>query len=388
MPDIDTFTWQSWPGLAIAVAIALGIVILVTGMLALAARIASRKWAGAYATFGPPRRRLRILLALIGTWIAFSLTLPPDVVEAGWRPAINQTFRILVILAAAWFITAIVQLMFERVLRRYDVTVDDNRVARRMQTQLRLIRRVVVVVIGLLAVAAALLTFPGAQAAGASLLASAGLASVIAGLAAQSTLANVFAGMQLAFSDAIRLDDVVVVEGEFGRVEEITLTYVVVRIWDQRRLVLPSTYVTTTPFANWTRSASELMGTVELDVDWRIDVDAMRAELTRIVEASPLWDERVASIAVTSAVGGYVRVRPLVSARNSSDLWDLQILVREKLVDWVRREAPEALPTQRVEVGEVTSSAESDADRDARGRARARGPVAGEAPADGDESAS
>lgn len=387
MPDIDTFTWQSWPGLAIAVAIALGIVIIVTGMLALAARIASRKWAGAYATFGPPRRRLRILLALIGTWIAISLTLPPDVVEAGWRPAINQTFRILVILAAAWFITAIVQLMFERVLRRYDVTVDDNRVARRMQTQLRLIRRVVVVVIGLLAVAAALLTFPGAQAAGASLLASAGLASVIAGLAAQSTLANVFAGMQLAFSDAIRLDDVVVVEGEFGRVEEITLTYVVVRIWDQRRLVLPSTYFTTTPFANWTRSASELMGTVELDVDWRVDVDAMRAELTRIVEASPLWDERVASIAVTSAVGGYVRVRPLVSARNSSDLWDLQILVREKLVDWVRREAPEALPTQRVELGEV-ADAHTAADRDARGRARARGPVAGEAPADGDESAS
>ncbi|RZS56111.1 small-conductance mechanosensitive channel [Microcella putealis] len=388
MPDIDTFTWQSWPGLAIAVAIALGIVIIVTGMLALAARIASRKWAGAYATFGPPRRRLRILLALIGTWIAFSLTLPPDVVEAGWRPAINQTFRILVILAAAWFTTAIVQLMFERVLRRYDVTVDDNRVARRMQTQLRLIRRVVVVVIGLLAVAAALLTFPGAQAAGASLLASAGLASVIAGLAAQSTLANVFAGMQLAFSDAIRLDDVVVVEGEFGRVEEITLTYVVVRIWDQRRLVLPSTYFTTTPFANWTRSASELMGTVELDVDWRVDVDAMRAELTHIVEASPLWDERVASIAVTSAVGGYVRVRPLVSARNSSDLWDLQILVREKLVDWVRREAPEALPTQRVEVGEVAAGADLGADRDARGRSRARGPVAGEAPADGDESAS
>lgn len=384
MPDIDTFTWQSWTGLAIAVAIALGIVILVTGMLALVARIASRKWAGAYATFGPPRRRLRILLGLIGTWIAISLTLPPDVVEAGWRPAINQTFRILVILAAAWFITSIVQLMFERVLRRYDVTVDDNRVARRMQTQLRLIRRVVVVVIGLLAVAAALLTFPGAQAAGASLLASAGLASVIAGLAAQSTLANVFAGMQLAFSDAIRLDDVVVVEGEFGRVEEITLTYVVVRIWDQRRLVLPSTYFTTTPFANWTRSASELMGTVELDVDWRIDVDAMRAELTRIVTASPLWDERVASIAVTSAIGGYVRVRPLVSARNSSELWDLQILVREKLVDWVRREAPEALPTQRVELGEAAPVNTEDA----RGRARRGGPVAGEAPADGDESAS
>jgi small-conductance mechanosensitive channel len=359
MPAVDEFTWQSWPGLAIAVAIALGAVIVVTGMLALAARIASRRWPGAYATFGPPRRRLRILLALFGVWIAIAVTLP----EEGWRDVINQGFLIAVILAAAWFVTSIVQLLFDRVLGHYDITIDDNRVARRMQTQLRLIRRIVVVVIGLLAVAAALLTFPGAQAAGASVLASAGLASVIAGLAAQSTLSNVFAGMQLAFSDAIRLDDVVVVEGEFGRVEEITLTYVVVRIWDQRRLVLPSTYFTTTPFANWTRSASDLMGSVELDVDWRIDVDAMRAELTRIVEATELWDGRVASVAVTSATGGLVRVRPLVSARNSGELWDLQIHVREKLVDWVRREAPDALPTQRVELGGsagANPSAEAD----------------------------
>lgn len=352
MPDIDTFTWQSWSGLAIAVSIALGIVVLVTGMLALVARIASRKWAGAYATFGPPRRRLRILLGLIGVWIAVSLTLP----EPDWRPAINQTFRILVILTAAWFITAVLRMLFDRVLRRYDITVDDNRVARRMQTQLLLVRRIVVVVVGVLAVAAALLTFPGAQAAGASLLASAGLASVIAGLAAQSTLANVFAGMQLAFSDAIRIDDVVIVEDEFGRVEEITLTYVVVKLWDQRRMVLPSTYFTTTPFENWTRSTSDLTGAVMLDLDWRLDVDALRNELDAILAGTPLWDGRVANVSVTDATGGRIQVRVLVSAQDASTLWDLRVLVRERLVDWVRRDAPQALPGQRV-IGDGGSEA-------------------------------
>lgn len=344
MPAVDDFTWQSWTGLGLAVAIALGIVIIVTGMLALGARIASRKWAGAYATFGPPRRRLRVLLGLIGVWIAVALTLP----EPDWRPAINQTFRILVILAAAWFITAIVRLMFERVLRRYDITVDDNRVARRMQTQLLLVRRIVVVVVGLIAVAAALLTFPGAQAAGASLLASAGLASVIAGLAAQSTLSNVFAGMQLAFSDAIRIDDVVIVEEEFGRVEEITLTYVVVKLWDQRRMVLPSVYFTTTPFQNWTRQTSDLIGAIMLDLDWRLDVDAMRAKLDEILAGAPLWDGRVANVAVTDATGGRIEVRVLVSAADAPTLWDLRVRVREQLVAWVRSEAPEALPGQRV----------------------------------------
>ncbi|MFN3708241.1 mechanosensitive ion channel family protein [Microcella sp.] len=353
MTAVDDFTWQSWTGLGLAVAIALGIVIVVTGMLALGARIASRKWAGAYATFGPPRRRLRILLGLIGVWIAVALTLP----EPDWRPAINQTFRILVILAAAWFITAIVRLMFDRVLRRYDITVDDNRVARRMQTQLLLVRRIVVVIVGLVAVAAALLSFPGAQAAGASLLASAGLASVIAGLAAQSTLSNVFAGMQLAFSDAIRIDDVVIVEEEFGRVEEITLTYVVVKLWDQRRMVLPSVYFTTTPFQNWTRQTSDLIGAIMLDLDWRLDVDAMRAKLDDILAGTPLWDGRVANVAVTDATGGRIEVRVLVSAADAPTLWDLRVLVREQIVAWVRSEAPEALPGQRV-IGGGGSDAE------------------------------
>ncbi len=343
-----------WTLLAVAVAIALAAAIIIVGMLALVTRVIARRWPGVYRTFGPARRRLRILLFVIATWIAISLTLP----EPAWRDTTNQVFTIIVIGAGAWLLSAIVRLMFDRVQHRYDVTADDNRVARRIHTQLTIVRRLATVVIAVLAFAAMLLTFPGAQAAGASLLASAGLVSVVAGLAAQSSLANVFAGMQLAFSDAIRIDDVVTVEGEFGRIEEITLTYVVVSIWDQRRLVLPSTYFTTTPFENWTRESAELMGTIELDVDWRVDLDAMRLELARIVEDSPLWDGRTANIVATDATGGTVRVRPLVSARDASALWDLRCHVREKLVTWVRRSQPEALPIQRVELPALESPAE------------------------------
>jgi small-conductance mechanosensitive channel len=343
-----------WTLLGVAVAIALVAVIIIVGVISLTTRVIARRWPGVYRTFGPARRRLRVLLFAVATWIAVSLTLP----EPQWREPVNQVFTIVVIGASAWLLSAIVRLMFDRVQRRYDITADDNRVARRIQTQLTIVRRLATVVIGVLALAAMLLTFPGAQAAGASLLASAGLVSVVAGLAAQSSLANVFAGMQLAFSDAIRIDDVVTVEGEFGRIEEITLTYVVVSIWDERRLVLPSTYFTTTPFENWTRRSSQLMGTVELDVDWRVDLDEMRLELTRIVEASELWDGRTASIVTTDATGGVVRVRPLVSASNSSDLWDLRCHVREKLVTWVRRSQPEALPIQRVELPALESSAD------------------------------
>ena len=348
------FELTGWTLLGVAVAIALVTVIITVGVIALITRLIARRWPGVYRTFGAARRRFRVLMLVIATWIAISLTLP----EPDWAPVINQIFTIGAIAAGAWFLSAIVRLLFERVQRRYDVSVADNRSARRVQTQLTIIRRLVAVVIAVLAVAAILLTFPGAQAAGASLLASAGLVSVVAGLAAQSTLANVFAGMQLAFSDAIRIDDVVIVEGEYGRIEEITLTYVVVGIWDERRLVLPSTYFTQTPFENWTRRSAQIMGTVELDVDWRVDLDAMRAELSRIVEEHPLWDGRTASIVATDATGGMVRVRPLVSARDASELWDLRCDVREKLVAWVRRTHPVALPVQRV----VLPSAELEPD--------------------------
>jgi hypothetical protein len=210
-----------------------------------------------------------------------------------------------------------------------------------------------------------MLTFPAIQALGAGLLASAGLISIVAGLAAQTSLVNVFAGIQLAFTGAIRVDDVVVVQKEWGRIEEITLTYVVVHIWDDRRLILPSTYFTTTPFENWTRRQSEVMGTVEFDLDWRAPVEAMRAELKKVLADTPLWDNRVGVLQITDATAGFVRVRILVSAADSASLFDLRCLIREELVVFLQQNHPTALPHVRLEslpsAGSVPADAASDA---------------------------
>ena len=189
-----------------------------------------------------------------------------------------------------------------------------------------------------------LMTFPAARAAGASVLASAGIVAAIAAFAAQALLGNVFAGLQLAFGGALRLDDVVIAEDTWARVEEITLTYVVLRVWDDRRLIVPSSYFTTKPFENWTRTGAALLGTVEIDLDWSAPFDRMRAELDRVLTATPLWDGRVGLLQVTDAVGAFVRVRALVSAIDAPTLFDLRCHVRERLIGWLRQHHPDALP--------------------------------------------
>ena len=212
-----------------------------------------------------------------------------------------------------------------------------------------MLRRVTVVAIVVLAAGVMLMTFPPVRALGASLLASAGIISVVAAVAAQSTLGNLIAGLQLAFSDAVRVDDVVVVENEWGRIEELTLTYVAVQIWDDRRLILPTSYFTTKPFQNWTRTGSAVLGTAELDADWSVPVEDMRAEMRRVCEGSELWDGRVCVLQVTEAIGGMIRLRALVSAHDAGTLWDLRCLVRERLVTWVWENRPGALPRLRAD---------------------------------------
>jgi small-conductance mechanosensitive channel len=208
-----------------------------------------------------------------------------------------------------------------------------------------------------LAFGVALMTFPQARVVGTSVLASAGFAGIIAGLAAQSVLRNIFAGLQLAFSDAVRLGDVVIVQNEWGRIEEITLSYVVVHVWDDRRLILPTSYFTETPFENWTRTDAALLGAVEFDVDWGLPVDAMREELRHCVEQTDLWDKRVSVLQVTEATGSAMRLRALVSAEDAPRLWDLRCYVREHLVNWVRLQHPSALPRLRTELSSPTWSA-------------------------------
>jgi len=340
------FDWSTVLGLVAAIVIALTVAVLVMIVLAVALRAMGRRGIWPQTLARRTQYPFRVLLVLISVWVALILVRP----TAEWRPIVDQLFLVAVIGVGAWFVAALVTFLINRALSRYPVNIAGNRVSRRLHTQLALVRRLVIAVIVILAIGGILFTFDGVQAIGASVLASAGVLSIVAGLAAQSTLANVFAGVQLAFSDAIRLEDVVIADGEWGQIEEITLTYVVVRIWDDRRLVVPSTYFTSTPFQNWTRNSSELLGSVELDLDWRVSPAAMRVELERIVAASELWDGRTVGLQITDAVGGFVRVRVLVSAADSSLLWDLRCEVREHLVEWVRAQNPDALPLRRVEL--------------------------------------
>jgi small-conductance mechanosensitive channel len=332
-------------GPALAVAGAVVAAFVVAALVSAVVRSVARRSHLAMDVLKRARRPMRASLVTLAIWIALRASTDP----VGWRDAADHVLVIGLIVSIAWLIGALAFVAEDAALARYRIDVPDNRHARRVRTQITVLRRVTVAVLAVCALAAVLMTFPGARAAGASLFASAGVLSVVAGLAAQSSLANVFAGLQLAFTDAIRVDDVVVVEGEWGRIEEITMTYVVVHLWDDRRLIMPSTYFTTTPFQNWTRRAADLLGTVELDLDWTLPVDDMRRELTRLLEASDLWDHRVGVLQVTEATGGYVRVRALASAKDAPTLFDLRCYVREGLVDWLQRVEPGALPRARFE---------------------------------------
>ncbi|PSL39334.1 mechanosensitive ion channel-like protein [Labedella gwakjiensis] len=341
--------WNPWLQYAIAVIVALVVALAVIVVTSLVVRVVSRRRPAALGLLTSARAPFRALVVVALLWIASAVSVLATF--DGW-PLVSHALLIAVIVLASWLVGSLASFGLSQAAGRYRVDVADNRVARRVRTQIQMVRRLVLVVVVIVGASAVLMTFPEVRTVGASLLASAGVVSIIAGLAAQSTLGNVFAGVQLAFSDAIRVDDVVIVEGEWGLIEEITLTYVVVKIWDDRRLVVPSTYFTTTPFQNWTRRTSDLLGAIELDLDWRIEPRAMRLELDAILERSDLWDGRVKVLQVTDAVGGFVRVRVLVSARDAPTLFDLRCEVREDLVEWVHRHGADGIPKTRVVMGE------------------------------------
>ncbi len=361
--DIVDLQTRGWVEVAIVGAIALGIAL---ALMAISELIVSRlrrrhEWLAELSKH--VRTAVRLLVIATALWIAIDFSAP----EVRIIEVIERVAHITVIGLFAWVIVEVVDFGFDQAMARYPVGAESNRAARRAMTQLTFLQRLATVIIISVAVSAALFTFPEMQALGASLLASAGLASIVAGLAAQSTLSNVFAGVQLAFNGAIRVDDIVIVEGEWGRIEEITLTYVVVRIWDDRRLVVPSTHFTTQAFENWTRTGSELLGSVELDLDWRVSPAAMRKRLEAVLDGTPLWDRRVSVLQVSDAVGGLVRVRILVSAADAGSLFDLRNYVREQLVEWVQLESPASMPRTRVIMDDGdTSPAVDSTDESAR----------------------
>jgi small-conductance mechanosensitive channel len=250
-------------------------------------------------------------------------------------------------IAVAWVVVASIGLYTDLVKRRYSLTDEDNLHARQVETRIDILARSAVTVVVLVSGALAAMAFPSIRALGATLLASAGVAGIVIGIAARPLFENMIAGIQLALSQPIRIDDVVIVEGEYGHVEQISSTFVIVRIWDQRRMVLPLTYFIEKPFQNWTRTGSALLGTVFLYVDYTVPVERLREELPKMLATEAKWDGAVHGLQVTDAKESTVELRLLVSARNSADLFDLRCNVRERMIGFLNENHPTALPTTR-----------------------------------------
>ncbi|OIV38373.1 hypothetical protein BIV57_06160 [Mangrovactinospora gilvigrisea] len=306
-------------------------------------------------------RKCRAPLA-ITVFVALLLSASVTVKSAlGGAYATAAHLAVLVLIASlAWLLSRTVILLTTASFNRFAATASDRARVRRARTRLGMLRRVAVALIAVIAISSMLLTFPGVRAVGASLLASAGLIGIVAGVAAQSSLANLFAGLQIAFSDQVRIGDVVVVDGQYptgqyGTVEEITLSYIVIATWDERRVVMPVSYFATKPYENWTRNTPRMTGTVFFQLDHRTPVEKLREELRRLLDSTDLWDGRSWSLLVTDTTPSAIQVRALLSAKDADDLFLLRALVREKLVDYLVREHPEALP--RVATGPAEDGA-------------------------------
>lgn len=262
----------------------------------------------------------------------------------------QKTGEVLFIFSIAWSIIVAIGIAKAQFLKNFDTTVSDNLRMRKMHTKFNILEKILVFIIILIATAAALMLFERVQNIGVSLFASAGIAGLILGLAAQKALGTLLAGLQIAITQPIRLDDVVIVENEWGWIEEINLTYVVVRIWDKRRLVIPSTYFLDKPFENWTRNSADILGTVFIYTDYTMPIEPLRAELTRILESTSHWDRKVNVLQITNARENTLEIRALMSAATSPLAWELRVYVREKLIGFIQKEYPECLPRTRVQI--------------------------------------
>ena len=275
-------------------------------------------------------------------------------------PEVAEHALALVLIAlVAWLLIRMTYVLEDYVLSRFDVDVKDNLKARKIHTQFRVMKRIVIVVVGILAFGTMLMTFDKVRQLGTTILASAGVVGIVVGMAAQRTIATFIAGLQIAITQPIRVDDVVIVENEWGRIEEITLTYVVVRIWDLRRLIVPITYFIESPFQNWTRTSADILGTVFVYADYTVPIDAVRKELHNVLKKSDHWDGKVCVLQVTNASDRTVELRALMSAADASAAWSLRCEVREKLIEYIKTEYPQALPRIRAELNQLKDARDS-----------------------------
>jgi small-conductance mechanosensitive channel len=369
--DLDYRSWLLWgAGLLAALVVALlahGVAYAVAGRAA--ARTRSVVDDAVVARSRGPARLIFLLIA--------GLAVLPGLPEAG-RPAAEVVNRLLTLAmtgSVGWLAVSLTGVVQDYVEARFDIGQADNLLARQAYTRTRVLRRIAAVIIGIVTVCLMLMAFPSIRQIGVSLFASAGLAGLVVGLAARPVLENLIAGLQMALTQPIRIEDVVIVEGEWGWIEEITSTYVVVRIWDLRRLIVPLSYFITTPFQNWTRRTADILGTVHLYADYTVPVPEVRAALYRILEESELWDGKVRGLQVTDAKPETVELRALMSAPSSGRAWDLRCHVREELLAWLQQAHPEALPRVRVELdrqaarpGEPSAAGSGAGRLDDRGR--------------------
>ena len=308
------------------------------------------------------RLKKKIRLPLILLLLFLSFVIPSSFFDDHISPLepMGAFMSAMVIVFVSWILIQAVYLIKHFVLGKYDMDDADNLRARKIYTQFRVLENIILFLIIVVALSLILMSFESIRRIGISLIASAGVAGIIIGFAAQRAIGTILAGIQIALSQPIRLDDVVIVENEWGRIEEINLTYIVVAIWDKRRLVLPTTYFIENPFQNWTRNTSEILGSVFIYADYTLPVDAVREELDRILEGNQFWDGKVKVVQVTDATERTVEIRVLVSAADSGTAWNLRVHVREKMLFFLQKNYPQCLPRARLEIaGDKNNSQES-----------------------------
>ncbi|HTM74761.1 MAG TPA: mechanosensitive ion channel family protein [Pseudolabrys sp.] len=366
----DLLDWLPDPVVALLI---LGIVVLVALALhrwarKLVRRTLSGRYPFIFSVFTQTRGLTKAALLILAMMVAVPVApLPPDTAAL-----LARLMAVAVIGLIGWAAIIALHIAADLYLRRFRLDSDDNLLARKHNTQVRVLARTIDVLLVMLTLSAALMTFPAVRQYGVSLFASAGVAGIVAGLAARPVLSNLMAGVQLAMTQPIRLYDAVIVENEYGTIEEITSTYVVVKLWDLRRMIVPLTYFIEKPFQNWTRESSSLVGNVMLYLDYSAPVDIIREKFNAILKESKRWDGQVCVAQVTDFKEGTMELRLLMSARSSGQTFDLRCEVREKLIDFLQREHPEALPHSRQIAFKSEADAATESERLGRKAARNR----------------
>ena len=347
LQDLNIPYW-GWNLIIIGSSLLFGVIISLILSFLVRKKTLISKSAGEFSFFRSVLNRLGSPLNVFLPLFVFNALLPTMKIPPVFVHNVSKGLEILLIISFAWILIRCIKVGQDYMLSQYDMDKVDNLRERKIRTQLQFIRRLLIGLIVLLTVAAVLLSFSSLRKVGTGLLTGVGLGGIIIGFAAQRSIGNLLAGFQIAFTQPIRIDDVVIAEGEFSTVEEITLTYVVLKVWDERRLILPINYFIEKPFENWTRSSTELLGTVLFFTDYSLPVEPIRAELTRLLQQSQYWDGRVNVVHVTDATENTVQIRALMSAGNSGDLFELRCYVRENLIKFINDNLGESLPKNRM----------------------------------------